>query len=55
MSLFVEWIIEIIHDLQELAQEYLTATKLKSKNYYDKKISSQVFQINDQVFFFKWA
>jgi len=39
-----------IHDLQELAQECLIASKIKSKYYYDRKINPQAFQINDQVF-----
>lgn len=39
-----------IYDLQELARECLVASKIKSKYYYDKKISPQAFQINDQIF-----
>lgn len=39
-----------IHDLQELARECLIGSKIKSKQYYDRKLNPQEFQINDQVF-----
>jgi len=39
-----------IPNLQELAQECLIASKIKSKYYYDRKINPQEFQINDQIY-----
>jgi len=39
-----------IHNIQELARETITTSKIKSKKYYDQKINLQQFQINDEVF-----
>jgi len=39
-----------IHNLQELAREYLITSKIKSKYYYDQKINPQEFQINNQIY-----
>lgn len=39
-----------IHNLQALARENIIASKVKSKKYYDRKISPQHFQVDDEVF-----
>ena len=43
-------IMQHIHSIQNTARQYLIQAKLKSKQYYDRKINQQNFNIGDYVF-----
>ena len=50
---YLEDLNNILFQLQTLARENLTQAKVKSKEYYDRKINPQNFKIGDTVYMIK--
>lgn len=42
-----------IRDAQQNAREHLIAAKIRSKMYYDRKLCTRKFKVDDNVYFLK--